>query len=118
MQLLRSMFKKQTKPVSTEQETAWRQLVDDLDRLGFYKYAVRENVARIKAEATQRKFLFDDASGRGAYYMDAEDLAERLVDTFIQEISPFLKHEGIDLADITVQFEDGMDYIVTINSRS
>jgi hypothetical protein len=48
-------------------ETAWRQLVDDLERLGFYMHADLHDVTHIKEDALQREFLFDGATGRGTF---------------------------------------------------
>lgn len=108
-------------------------LVENLTQAGFYRYmllgrdwevAIRhgrykylDQLRREEAQASARVtgYLFDAHTNR-CYQADAEDLAEGCVDMFLCAVAPFLKRQGVRVADIGQDLTDH-GYTVVVNGR-
>ncbi|MBI2838392.1 MAG: hypothetical protein HYX75_08765 [Acidobacteria bacterium] len=71
-------------------------LVADIERAGFFKYAPSSKRPDLREEILKSGFLFPEGTRR-VYGADAEDLAEQGVMAFVSDISPFLRLQGINI---------------------
>ncbi len=70
------------------------QLLNDLEKTGFFRYAQAEEVDAIKEEIQNSGFLFPEGLGR-FHPADAEELAECGVLEFISWLGPFMNEQGV-----------------------
>ncbi|WP_419880503.1 hypothetical protein ACN6MY_12570 [Peribacillus sp. B-H-3] len=76
--------------------TSLLKLIDELDQLGFYKYLdYSEDKDKAKQEAIKTGYIYGDI-GR-EFPADEEDLSEGGVGAFFEEITPFLRKQGVQL---------------------
>lgn len=89
-------------------------LLDQLEKLGFYRYATPGQVSELKAEAAKTGYLFGGEGARRDYMADSEDLAEGGVKRFVDEILPLLEELGVRGVTLEEDFgEEG--YLVFVN---
>jgi hypothetical protein len=91
-----------------------KQLLDDLERLGFYKYTAPELVESAKAEAIKTGYLYSEPTHRD-HFADSEDLAECGVRMFLQSIGQFLKDQGVVFSSVEDDFDFGDSYSVIVD---
>jgi hypothetical protein len=106
----------------------FRQLIETLDSLGFYRYALPDQVAAIKQASLETGELFPDfyqydphrvnevvpdATIR-AYFLDTEDLYERGAREFIEELRPALQQRGVFITSVHDDVYDGC-YSILLN---
>lgn len=87
-------------------------LLDELDRLGFYRYCTPADVAAARARALADGYLFETETCR-TFFADAEAIAEGGVGDFVDEVRPFLDRAGIDVPRI-VEVATEPDYVVRV----
>ena len=92
-------------------------LQQQLEQLGFYKYAQPSDIARLKVESAASGYLFGDERLHRDYPADAEDLAEGEVKAFIDELAPQLRLLGVRIDSVTQHITDDTDYRVTVNGQ-
>ena len=89
------------------------ELLTQLESLGFYQHATDQEIAEARARTQKTGSLFHESTRR-LYHADAEDLAEGQVALLLEDIRPFLEHEGVTIA--TVEEDFGPDsYSITVN---
>lgn len=91
-----------------------RGLITRLAKLGFYRYAARERVPQLKAEAAKTGYLYGGEHTRRDYLADSEDLAEGGVKRFLEEMQPFLEELGVRIESIEEDFGE-QSYTVQVN---
>jgi len=85
-----------------------------LEKLGFYRYAARERIPQLKAEAAKTGYLYGGEHTRRDYLADSEDLAEGGVKHFLEEMQPFLEELGARIESIEEDFGE-QSYSVEVN---
>ena len=94
------------------------ELANQLERLGLFKYSDPSSVPELKSEIVRLGipgFFEEDGKGR-AFLADAESLAEGGVATFLDQIGPFLRNQGVRIDSLAEDF--GEQYAIKINGRS
>src|SRR6185369_15967185 len=92
-----------------------KELLDQLERLGFYRFMSPALTQAAMNEALQTGYLFSGETQRD-YNADSEDLAEGGVLDLLGKMKSFLTREGVDIGEVTQDFEtDG--YSVMINGE-
>jgi hypothetical protein len=94
-----------------------KELLDELETLGFYRYTDPRLVERIQARTVESGYLYDEAVGR-TFFADAEHLAEGGVKDFINAIVPFLAKQNVLIRSVEENFNIGGEYSVTVNGRT
>ncbi|HZS44848.1 MAG TPA: hypothetical protein VFC63_07065 [Blastocatellia bacterium] len=92
-------------------------LLDELERLGFYKYTSPDQVEKVKAESIKTGYLFGEMTGRD-YIADSENLAEGGVKTFLNSLAPFLKDQDVTFNTIEEDFNVEGSYTVIVEGES
>lgn len=91
------------------------EFIDTLENLGFYKYCDPALVPELKAQFLMGGCLFHEATKR-AYYFDFEFLAEGDVKEYLEELSPFLRKQGVPITTVEQNIDyDNLNYRVTID---
>ncbi|WP_020616413.1 hypothetical protein [Paenibacillus daejeonensis] len=93
-------------------------LINDLERLGYYKYTADEKINVLKKECLEGGYAFGWEETCRDFHADAEDLAEGGISLFLTEIEPFLSKQGIRLADIKESFDERGSTIEINGKRS
>lgn len=91
-----------------------RELLDTLERLGYYKYIAPNLVAELKIESLIHNYLFGWEETVRDYSTDAEDLAEGGIHTFLTKIIVFLAMQGARIKVTDERFTDE-GYWITVN---
>ena len=92
-----------------------KELLDQLERLGFYRFMAPALIQAAMNEALQTGYLFSGETQR-EYNADSEDLAEGGVLDLLGEMKSFLAREGVDIGQAT-QHCDTDGYSVMINGE-
>src|SRR5262245_43978565 len=96
----------------------WQQLVIDLERLGYFRYLTdsqKQKIPRMLAKLKQSGYFFVLKANRD-YFADPKRLIKCGVKTFLLEISPILKTNGVVIDTIEENCShDG--YSITINGK-
>jgi len=93
-----------------------KELLDQLEKLGFYRVISPTLTQAAMNEALQTGYLFSGETQR-EYSADAEDLAEGGVLDLLGKMKSFLTREGIDVSKVTQDFNIGGSYSVTMNGE-
>ena len=96
-------------------ETDWINLIDGLEKIGFYAHTSAERIPDVKAEAIRTHYLFGWEETERDWHADAEDLTEGDVADFVRRLSRFLEREGVRLTSIEQEFVVGGAYSVSVN---
>lgn len=92
-------------------------LADDVESLGFYKYAAADQIAELKAEIEEGAHEWYLAAGR-AFGADAERLAEGGVKDLIDYMRPALEVEGREVpTDIEETYDTERGYTIRIGAE-
>jgi hypothetical protein len=103
---------------------AMRQLVEQLEQLGFYKHTDLRLLADVKAEVIKadhpyREYRpyrnYDEQEEqeplKRIYWIDLEDINEGGVKEVLLGIQPFLQAEGVKISEIEEEFQSGINTI-------
>ena len=89
-------------------------LINDFERLGYYKYTDEEKILRIKNESIKAGYLFGWEETYRDFHADGEDLAEGGVGQFFNELEPFLLKQGVQITQISEDFNE-LGYRIEVN---
>jgi hypothetical protein len=93
-----------------------KELVDALEERGYYKYAVPEDIAKLKNHAVRTGYVYHFADGsKRCYRADSESLAECGFEGFLNKIEMFLHKQGIIIHSLQTQCNYPREYSVTID---
>ncbi len=104
------LFRRNQPP--TRATAAMRELLDELDRLGFYRSCTPAAVAAARARALADGYLFEIETSR-TFFADAEAIAEGGVGDFVEGGRPFLDRAGVAVPRI-VEVPAEPDYVVRV----
>ncbi|MDP9309319.1 MAG: hypothetical protein M3R24_00230 [Chloroflexota bacterium] len=90
-----------------------RELGEQLEHLGFYRYTQPRHIPRLKAIFAKTGSLLDERTHRD-YVADAERLAECGVAEFLGDVAPFLKAQSIELEHVEEACTP-QSYRITVN---
>ena len=116
-----------------KQNKEFSDLIDKLDKLGYYRYTESSKHAKIKAECKEAGYIYGWDDTKRDYFADAEELTGAGVVNFINEVKPFLKLQGVKIDSVKHNFpnEEYLErftyeeqikiipkrYIVTVNGK-
>ena len=114
-------------------QKAFSDLVDKLDKLGYYQYTAPAKLAKTKAECKKAGYIYGWNNTKRDYFADAEELTEAGVVNFIIAVKPFLKLQGVNIDSVKHNYPDiksfdcltyeeqlkliPKKYIVTVNGK-
>lgn len=111
------LLMKNTKKQSTEpkqENINIELLINDLEKMGFYKYTEPKLIEENKQESIRTGYPFGEETGR-QYSADSEDLSEGGVGEFLNEIKSFLDRQKVHF---TINNEDFAEqYEIEVNNE-
>jgi hypothetical protein len=92
-------------------------LLKDLDGLGFFRYAKREQLKQDQDAVLQHGWSGVFGANGRLFSADAESLAEGGVVALISEMTSFLEQQGVVIPSLAVEFGPGEGYTLLVDGE-